>query len=91
MRSIVSIQLLILLGYSVLFILLGEVIGDEAIGPHWVAIIVHAIILFVLSIRGFTAKEQTGSGQKYLLAFFLVLLLGHGLCVFNGLMHFTLH
>ncbi len=89
--GIVPAQLLILLAHSVLFFLLGAAVGDDVVGPQWVTIIVHAVALLVISIVRFGRSGRSGEGPQYLLAFFLVLLIGHGLCFFNGLLNLNMH
>ena len=85
--GILLLNLLIMVGYSVLFMALGEVIGDNVIGIHWGVLAIHIIALFIMGIVSFGKPEGKKAGGQYLLASLLVAIIGHGLCFFNGLMH----
>ncbi len=85
--SILLFNLLIMLGYSVLFIALGGVIGDNVIGIHWGVLAIHIIALLILGIVNLSNAETKKKGKQMLLASLLVALIGHGLCFFNGLMN----
>lgn len=87
--GILLLNLLIMLGYSVLYMAIGGLIGDEVIGVHWVTLILHILVLFIWGIVNLASgvEERKSSGGKMLLASLLVAIIGHGLCFFNGLMH----
>ncbi len=87
--GILLLNLLIMLGYSVLYMAIGGLIGDEVIGVHWVTLILHILVLFIWGIVNLASgvDQRKSSGGKMLLASLLVAIIGHGLCFFNGLMH----
>lgn len=85
--GILLLNLLIMLGYSVLFIALGEVMRDEVIGIHWPVLIAHILVLFIWAIVKLTNEATKKVGKQMLLASLLVAIIGHGLCFFNGLLH----
>lgn len=91
--GILLLNLLIMIGYSVLFMVLGFLIPNDyayAVIPfQWGVLAIHIVVLFIWSIVSFTRPEpeQKSAGGKLLLAALLVALIGHGLCFFNGLMH----
>jgi|GEM_PF-5063049 len=89
--GILLTQLLILLGYSAAFIGLAEVIGDDAIGPQWAVLLAHFLVLIVMGTMAIRKPITKQVGKQYFIAAILVLLVGHGLCFFNGLLHFNLH
>lgn len=84
-------NLLIMLGYSVLFILLSGWAGDDLIGVQWGVLMIHIAVLFILGLASLFRRTAGKNGRTYLLASLLVAIIGHGLCVFNGLMHLDLH
>ncbi|MBS1582778.1 MAG: hypothetical protein JST66_11315 [Bacteroidetes bacterium] len=84
-------NLLIMLGYSVLFLLLGRWVGGDLIGVQWGVLLVHILVLFVLGLAGLFRRTAVNNGRTLLLASLLVAIIGHGLCFFNGLMHLDLH
>lgn len=84
-------NLLIMLGYSVLFIALNGWIGGDLVGVQWGVLAIHILVLFILGIAGLFRRTAVSNGRTYLLASFLVAIIGHGLCVFNGLMHLNVH
>jgi hypothetical protein len=51
----------------------------------------HAVVLFVIGRRQLLQKGSKVIGQQMILAGSTVLLVGHGLCFFNGLIHFGIH
>jgi 4-hydroxybenzoate polyprenyltransferase len=83
------INLLLLLGYSVVFMIIGQWV--DIISVHWFTLILHAVVLFVLGRRQILRKGSKATGQQMFLAASMVLLVGHGLCFFNGLLHFNVH
>jgi hypothetical protein len=85
--SILSTQLLILLGYSVLFFVLAGPIGFDLIGFQWFILVFHAVMLFSIAVTKGREDHTREAGKSYMLAAVLVLLIGHGLCFFNGLIH----
>ena len=85
--GILLLNLLIMLGYSVLFIALGEVMRDEVIGIHWPVLIAHILVLFIWAIVKLTNEATKKVGKQMLLSSLLVAIIGHGLCFFNGLLH----
>lgn len=87
--GILLLNLLIMVGYSVLYMAIGGLIGDEVIGVHWVTLILHILVLFIWGIVNLASgvEQRKSSGGKMLLASLLVALIGHGLCFFNGLLH----
>lgn len=89
--GLVLTQLLILLGYSAAFIAIAEFVGDDAIGPQWAVLLVHFVVLIVLGAMAMRDPSTKPIGKQYFIAALLVLLIGHGLCFFNGLLHFNLH
>lgn len=89
--GILSTQLLILLGYSVLFFVLVGSISSDVITFHCFVLGFHIVALFVTAIRKGQNATTREEGKRYMLAALLVLLIGHGLCFFNGLVHFNLH
>jgi hypothetical protein len=88
--GIPSTHLLLLLGYSVLFFLLAGLTTFDVIGFQWSILVFHAVALFVTSIVKGRDPITREEGKRYMLAALLVLLIGHGLCFFNGLVHFNL-
>jgi drug/metabolite transporter (DMT)-like permease len=89
--SIVLLNLLIMLGYSVLFMILGTWLDEAIIGVNWAALGAHIIALFILGIVKLTKPETKKTGGQMLLAGLLVGIIGHGLCFFNGLIHIDLN
>jgi hypothetical protein len=85
--GILLMHLLIMVGYSVHFMALGEAIGDTVIGIHWGVLAIHIIALIILGIVSFSNSDTKKAGGQYLLAALLVAIIGHGLCFFNGVMH----
>lgn len=85
--GILLLNLLIMVGYSVLFIALGDVIKDEVIAIHWPVLIVHILLLFIWGLVKLTNEATKKAGRQMLLASLLVAIIGHGLCFFNGLLH----
>lgn len=87
--GILLLNLLIMLGYSVLFMALGGVIGDNVIGLHWGVLIIHILLLFIWGLVNLASgvEEKKSSGGKMMLASLLVAIIGHGLCFFNGLLN----
>ncbi|MEO8068353.1 MAG: hypothetical protein ABI599_11725 [Flavobacteriales bacterium] len=81
-------NLLIMVGYSILFMLLQGVMGEDAIGWNWGVLLVQILVLFIMCIVRFAGKVPD-QGVQYLLAFLLVGLVGHGLCFVNGLLGFN--
>ena len=92
MRSgILSTQLLVLLGYSVLFFVLAGRTSFDVISFQWSILIAHAVALFATAtVKGREALTRE-DGKRYMLAAMLVLLIGHGLCFFNGIRNFATH
>lgn len=84
-------NLLIMLGYSVLFIALNGLADGDLIGVQWGVLAIHIVVLFVLGLVGLFRRTAGKNGRTYLLASLLVAIIGHGLCVFNGLMHLNVH
>jgi uncharacterized membrane protein YdfJ with MMPL/SSD domain len=82
-------NLLILLGYSVIFMIIGQWV--DIISFHWFTLIMHAVMLFVLGRRQLLRDGSKATGQQMILAGSMVLMVGHGLCFFNGLLHFNVH
>ena len=82
-------NLLILLGYSVAFMIIGEWV--DIIGIHWFTLVAHALVLFILSGKDMVLGGRKPLGKQKILAGVMVLLVGHGLCFFNGLIHFNVH
>ena len=89
--GILLLNLLIMVGYSILFILLGEVMKDDVIGIHWPVLIAHILLLFIWGIVKLTNESTKKAGGQMMLASLLVAIIGHGLCFFNGLMHANVH
>lgn len=87
--GILSTQLLILLGYSVLFFVLVGSIGFDLVGFQWFILVFHAVMLFSTAVAKGREDDTREAGKSYMLAAVLVLLIGHGLCFFNGLIHLT--
>ncbi len=85
--TILLLNLLIMVGYSVLFMILGEWIGPDIIGIHWGLLAIHIIALFILGIVALLKPGTKQSGGQYLLAALVVAIIGHGLCFVDGLMH----
>ena len=85
--GILLLNLLIMVGYSVLFMALGEVMKDDVIGIHWPVLILHIIGLLIWGIVKLTNEATKKAGGQMLLASLLVAIIGHGLCFFNGLLH----
>lgn len=81
------LNLLIMVGYSVLFMILGEWVGPDIIGIHWGVLAIHIIALFILGFRALFRPETKKAGGQYLLAGLVVAIIGHGLCFIDGLMH----
>lgn len=81
-------NLLIMVGYSILFMLLQPAIGDNAIGWNWGVLLLHVVVLLIMCIVRFATKVPD-QGVQFLLSFLLVGLIGHGLCFVNGLMGFN--
>lgn len=89
--GILLTQLLILLGYSAIFIGLAEFVGNDVIGPQWAVLLIHFVALIVIGAMAMRDPLTKPIGKQYFIASILVLLIGHGLCFFNGLLHFNLH
>ena len=87
--GVVLTQLLILLGYSAAFIAIAEFVGDDAI--ERVTDVLGIVVLIVLGAMAMRDPSTKPIGKQYFIAALLVLLIGHGLCFFNGLLHFNLH
>ncbi|MBK8612417.1 MAG: hypothetical protein IPN85_02845 [Flavobacteriales bacterium] len=82
-------NLLILLGYSVAFMIIGEWV--DIIGIHWFTLVAHTVVLFILGRKDISIEGRKPFGKQKILAGVMVLLVGHGLCFFNGLLHFNVH
>lgn len=82
-------NLLILLGYSVVFMVIGGWV--DIIGLHWFTLVAHAVVLFILGRKDMAQEGTKPLGKQKVLAGLSVLLVGHGLCFFNGLIHFNVH
>lgn len=80
-------NVLLMLGYSVLFILLNGMFGDVFIGFHWAAVLIHMVLALVLGLVYLSNDETRARGGQFLLAALLVAIIGHGLCFFNGLVN----
>lgn len=80
-------NLLIMVGYSVLFMIVGEWIGSDIIGIHWGVLAIHIVALLILGFVRLTKSETKKAGGQYLLAALVVAIIGHGLCFVDGLMH----
>ena len=85
--GILLLNLLIMVGYSVLFMAIGGVVGDNIIGFHWGVLILHILTLFIWGVVNLVGPERKTSGGQLLLASLLVAIIGHGLCFFNGLLN----
>ncbi len=85
--GILSLNLLIMVGYSVLFILFGGLMKADVIEVHWPVLILHIMGLFIWGIVKLTNAETKKAGGQMLLASLLVAIIGHGLCFFNGLLN----
>lgn len=85
--GILLLNLLIMVGYSILFMALGELMKDAVIGIHWPVLIAHILVLFIWGIVKLTNEATKKAGWQMLLASLLVAIIGHGLCFFNGLLH----
>jgi fluoride ion exporter CrcB/FEX len=85
--TILLLNLLIMVGYSILFMILGEWVGSDIIGIHWGVLAIHIIALFILGVVFLFKPETKKSGGQYLLAALVVAIIGHGLCFVDGLMH----
>jgi hypothetical protein len=85
--GIVLLNLLIMFGYSVLFMILGTWLGDTIIGWNWAVLGIHIVGLFILGLVNLATSDTKKPGGQMLLASLVVALIGHGLCFFNGLMH----
>ncbi len=81
-------HLLLMLAYSVLCIVAYPVLGDDMIGLNWVVLCLHILLLLIFGIVRMTNPDTRSLGGKLLLASLLVAIIGHGLCFFNGLVHF---
>ena len=88
-RKPLLFNLLLMLGYSILFILSFPLLGDNMIGVHWVVLGLHILLLFIFGIVWISNKDSRWLGGQLLLASLLVAIIGHGLCFFNGLLHFN--
>lgn len=84
-------NMLVLLGYSALFTLLGGRMFDDAVEVHWFFILFHAAALCVAGFLALRNIEHRSRAKNYFLSMLLVLLIGHGLCFFNGLLNFNMH
>lgn len=91
MKSPMLYNLLILLGYSVLFFGIAGVDNDFGIGGHWATIVVHAVVLMVVGVARFMKSNAQRTAWQWILASILVATIGHGLCFANGLAHFNTH
>ena len=85
--GILLLNLLIMMGYSVLFMIIGEWIGPDIIGLHWGVLAIHIVALLIRGFVGLAKPEAKKAGGQYLLAGLLVAIIGHGLCFVDGLMH----
>jgi drug/metabolite transporter (DMT)-like permease len=85
--GILLLNLLIMVGYSVLFTLIGMIVGDDVIGIQWGVLAIHIIALFILGLVNLSNAGKRKEGGQLLLAALLVAIIGHGLCFFNGLMN----
>ena len=85
--GILLLNLLIMVGYSVLFMIIGPWVGGDIIGFHWGVLILHIVALFIMGLVKLAKAETKKAGGQLLLASLLVAIIGHGLCFFNGLMN----
>jgi hypothetical protein len=85
--TILLLNLLIMVGYSVLFMIVGEWVGSDIIGIHWGVLAIHIIALIILGVVALFKPETKTVGGQYLLAALVVAIIGHGLCFVDGLMH----
>jgi len=79
-------NILIMLGYSMLFMLLNSIFGDVIIGFHWGVLCLHIVIAFIMGLVYLSGDETRKMGGQLLLAALVVAVIGHGLCFFNGLL-----
>ncbi|MBL7952159.1 MAG: hypothetical protein JNM62_10615 [Flavobacteriales bacterium] len=86
-----GLHLLTLLGYSALLILFGGRWFGDAVGVHWFCILLHAATLCVAGVLALRGTASRARAKGYFLSMLLVLLIGHGLCFFNGLVNFDMH
>ncbi len=61
--GILLLNLLIMVGYSILFMILGEWVGSDIIGIHWGVLAIHIIALFILGIVALFKPETKKVGR----------------------------
>ncbi|HEX2617255.1 MAG TPA: hypothetical protein VHL57_06910 [Flavobacteriales bacterium] len=84
-------HLMIMVGYSVLFMVLAALMpGDGGMGmvmAGWAVLGLHVIGLFIVGLIEVATPEKRAHGKLLLLASLVVAIIGHGLCFFNGLLN----
>lgn len=81
-------HLLVMLAYSVFCILAYPLLGENMIGLNWFILCLHIVLLLIFGLVRLSDTATRSLGGKLLLASLLVAIIGHGLCFFNGLVHF---
>lgn len=90
MKEIVGLNLIIMLSYSAVFAGWAVMASRaEVLIFHWICVLIHAAILVVISLVSFFHPKMRVKAPFVLLSFFMVLVLGHGVCLlaattFNG-------
>lgn len=82
-------NLVVLLCYSVFYLVVGGKVDVN--GLHWATLISHSVILYIVGGIALGRDERRGYGLQLILSGTMVLLVGHGLCFFNGLLNFNMH
>lgn len=85
-RSILILNLLIMVGYSAAFIVVGNNSGggwggQSLIGSQWIVLITHIALLVALGLRNEKGQEMR---SNFLFTALIIALIGHGLCFYNG-------
>lgn len=85
-RGILILNLLIMVGYSAAFIVVGNNSGggwggQSLIGSQWIVLITHIALLVALGLR---SEIDQGKRSYFLLIASIIALIGHGLCFYNG-------
>ena len=85
-RGILILNLLIMVGYSAAFIVVGNnsgggPSGQEVISSQWIVLITHIVALVALGLRN---EQDHELRSVFLLTALIVAMVGHGLCFYNG-------
>lgn len=91
MRNPMLIQLIVLLAYSLFFIVFANHMRSFFTELHWAFILAHTGTLLIYGLVRFFTGDRNRDAWQYIVASILVATIGHGLCFFNGLVNFNVH